>query len=175
MPHRAVAVMISGAIAASLLLAGCDKDMSRQDKDKTWRAAQRPPNGLEWPLAPPDGMVTRDPPAAPPALTPALLQRGRARYDIACAPCHGATGAGDGMIVARGFPAPPPLDDKRIAAASTQHYVDVITRGDGIMYSFAERVAPADRWAIAAYIRALQRARAGTIAEVPTAQRSALQ
>lgn len=161
-------------IAGALLLAGCDKDMSRQDKDKTWHAAQALPNGLEWPLTPPAGMVTRAPPASPPALSLTLLERGRERYGIACAPCHGATGAGDGMVVERGFPAPPPLTDKRIAAAPTRHYVDVISNGYGIMYSFAERVAPRDRWAIAAYIRALQRARSGTLADVPADLRERL-
>jgi mono/diheme cytochrome c family protein len=166
---------MAAVIAAALALAACDKDMSRQDKDKTWHAAQKPPNGLEWPLSPPDGMVTRDKPATPPGLSLALLQRGRERYQVDCAPCHAATGDGDGMIVERGFPKPPPLDDKRIVAAPTQHYVDVITTGYGIMYSFAERVAPRDRWAIAAYIRALQRSRAGSLTEVPADQRTALQ
>ena len=79
------------------------------------------------------------------------------------------------MVVQRGFPAPPPLSDKRIVAEPTQHYVDVIQNGYGIMYSFAERVAPRDRWAIAAYIRALQRARAATPAEAcPADQQAAL-
>jgi mono/diheme cytochrome c family protein len=161
-------------IAAALALAGCDDDMSSQNKDKTWHAAQEPPNGLLWPLTPPEGMVTRDAPGPPPALSLALLQRGRERYDIACAPCHAATGEGDGMIVQRGFPAPPPLDDPRIVAEPTRHYVDVIADGYGIMYSFAERVAPRDRWAIAAYIRALQRARSGAVAEVPADAMKAL-
>ena len=65
MQRRAVAAVI----AAALALAGCDKDMSTQNKDKTWHAAEKPPNGLEWPLTPPDGMVTRDAPAPPPALS----------------------------------------------------------------------------------------------------------
>lgn len=175
MPRRAVAVVTLGALAAALALSACDNDMARQDKDKPWHAAQQPPNGLQWPLAPPDGMVARDAPAPPPALSPELLRRGRERYNIACAPCHAATGDGHGMIVKRGFPAPPPLDDARIVAEPTQHYVDVITNGYGIMYPFAERVAPRDRWAIAAYIRALQRARAATIAEVPGDQAQVLQ
>lgn len=174
MPRRAVAAVSLGVIAA-LALAGCDKDMSMQNKDKTWHAAQALPNGLRWPLTPPNGMVTRDAPAPPPKLSLALLQRGRQRYEIDCAPCHAATGDGDGMIVERGFPKPPPLDDQRIVAAPTRHYVDVITNGYGIMYSFAERVAPGDRWAVAAYIRALQRARAGTTADVPAEQEAALQ
>ena len=171
MQRRAVAAVI----AAALALAGCDNDMSSQNKDKTWHAAEKPPNGLEWPLTPPDGMVTRDAPAPPPAFSLALLQRGRERYEIACAPCHAATGGGEGIIVQRGFPAPPPLDDPRIVAEPTRHYYDVITNGYGIMYSFAERVTPHDRWAIAAYIRALQHARAANVAEVPADERKALQ
>ena len=170
MQHRTGAVMI----AAALALGGCDNDMSTQPKDKTWHAAQKLPHGLTWPLTPPDGMVARDAPAAPPPLSLALLQRGRERYDIFCAACHGATGDGQGMIVQRGFPAPPALDTPRIVAAPTQHYVDVIADGYGIMYSFAERVPTQDRWAIAAYIRALQHARAGTPGDVPPGDQAAL-
>jgi mono/diheme cytochrome c family protein len=160
--------------AAALALAGCDNDMSIQSKNKPWHASQPPPNGLQWPLTAPEGMVVREPPAPPPALSLALLRRGRERYDIACAPCHARTGDGNGIIVQRGFPAPPPLDEPRIVAQPTRHYVDVIAQGYGIMYSFAERVAPGDRWAIAAYIRALQRARAASVAEVPADRRAAL-
>ena len=162
--------MIAGAIA----LAACDRQMANQDKDKTWHAAQKLPNGLQWPLTPPAGMVPREAPRPPPKVSLALLQRGRARYQIDCAPCHAATGDGHGMIVERGFPEPPPLDDKRIVAEPTQHYVDVIANGYGIMYSFAERVAPRDRWAIAAYIRSLQRARSASIADVPDNEKAAL-
>lgn len=171
MQPRLVAILIVGAVA----LAGCDDDMSHQPKDKTWHAAEAPPNGLSWPLSPPDGMVARDPPPPPPALSLALLERGRQRYDIYCAACHARTGDGHGMIVQRGFPAPPPLDTPRIVAAPTRHYVDVISDGYGIMYAFAERVPPSDRWAIAAYIRALQRARAGTVGDVPADHTAALQ
>jgi mono/diheme cytochrome c family protein len=171
MRHLAVVM----AVVAALALSGCDNDMSSQPKDKTWHAAEKPPNGLEWPLTPPDGMVARDAPAPPPAFSLALLQRGRQRYDIDCAPCHARTGDGHGMIVERGFPAPPPLDLPRIVAEPTAYYVDVITHGYGIMYSFAERVQPRDRWAIAAYIRALQRARTAKLADVPADQATALQ
>jgi mono/diheme cytochrome c family protein len=170
MQHRALAAVI----AAALALASCDDDMATQPKDKTWHAAEPPPNDLAWPLAPPDGMVTRAAPQPPPALSLALLRRGQERYAIYCAACHAPTGDGKGMIVQRGFPAPPPFDLARIVAAPTQHYYDAITNGYGIMYSFAERVPPSDRWAIAAYIRALQRARAGTIADVPPDQTTAL-
>jgi mono/diheme cytochrome c family protein len=85
-----------------------------------------------------------------------LLQRGRERFNIYCAPCHSAVGDGDGFIVRRGFPAPPSLHNDRLRAAPDRHFFDVITQGYGIMYSHADRVTPADRWAITAYIRALQ-------------------
>jgi mono/diheme cytochrome c family protein len=105
----------------------------------------------------------------------ALLARGRERFDIYCGVCHGPTGAGDGMIVQRGFPSPPSFHDDRLRAAPPGHIVDVITNGYGTMYPYADRVSPEDRWAIAAYVRALQRSRNGTIAEVPAAERPALE
>ena len=85
-----------------------------------------------------------------------LLRRGEERFNIYCAVCHGATGSGDGMIVQRGFPQPPSFHDDRLRQAPIGHFVDVISRGYGVMYSYASRVRPGDRWAIAAYIRALQ-------------------
>lgn len=89
-------------------------------------------------------------------VTRELVARGQQRFDIYCAVCHGATGAGNGMIVQRGFPAPPSFDEQRLRDAPVGHFVDVITNGYGVMYSYASRVSPEDRWAIAAYIRALQ-------------------
>ncbi len=92
----------------------------------------------------------------PVALTPELLARGRERYGIYCAVCHGAGGDGQGEVVRRGFPAPPTFHSDRMRNAPIGHYFDVITHGYGVMYSYAARVDPHDRWAIAAYIRALQ-------------------
>ncbi len=100
-----------------------------------------------------------------------LLERGRQRFDIFCAPCHGPVGDGDGMIVRRGFPHPPSYHGARLRAAPASHFLDVITHGHGVMYSYAARVAPADRWAIIAYIRALQLSRGGVaLAAVPEAR-----
>ena len=110
-----------------------------------------------------------------PPLTLALVQRGRERFDIACAPCHGRTGDGHGMIVERGFPAPPAFAIDRLRAAPAQHFYDVISQGYGAMFSYAERVAPRDRWAIAAYIRALQASGNARLADVPAEQRQRLQ
>ena len=89
----------------------------------------------------------------------AALVRGRERYDIYCSPCHARTGEGNGMIVQRGFSRPPSLLDPRLRDAPVGHFFHVMTNGYGAMYSYASRVVPSDRWAIVAYIRALQASR----------------
>ena len=89
-------------------------------------------------------------------ITRADLNRGRERYNIYCSPCHDVTGSGRGMIVLRGFPQPPSFHIDRLRQAPPGHYFDVMTNGLGVMYSYAARVSPEDRWRIAAYIRALQ-------------------
>ncbi len=92
----------------------------------------------------------------PMTVTQELLARGQQRFEIDCAVCHGRTGEGNGMIVQRGFPGPPSLHEERLRNAPVGHFVDVITNGYGVMYPYASRVASEDRWAIAAYLRALQ-------------------
>ncbi|HEU6448096.1 MAG TPA: cytochrome c [Verrucomicrobiae bacterium] len=101
-------------------------------------------------------------------ITRQILERGRQRYDIYCEPCHGITGDGNGIVVARGFPQPPSYHIKRLREAPVGHFFDVITHGYGAMYSYAQRVEPEDRWAIAAYIRALQLSGYATTNDVPT-------
>lgn len=87
--------------------------------------------------------------------TPTLLQRGRERYGIYCVPCHDGAGTGRGMIVQRGFRQPPSFHQDRLREAADGYLFDVITRGFGVMPSYRV-VPPADRWAIIAYVRALQ-------------------
>jgi hypothetical protein len=111
----------------------------------------------------------------PVSLNRELLERGRERYDIYCSPCHGRTGDGNGMIVQRGFPAPPSYHIDRLRNAPVGHFYDVITRGYGVMYSYAARVEPADRWAIAAYIRVLQQSQNTALAQVGAEARAKLQ
>lgn len=94
--------------------------------------------------------------ANPLPMTRALLVRGQQRYDIYCAPCHGRSGDGAGMVVQRGFPAPPSYHTDRLRNAPDSHFYQVISDGYGVMYPYADRIAPPDRWAIVAYIRALQ-------------------
>jgi mono/diheme cytochrome c family protein len=113
-----------------------------------------------------DGLLVAQLPA-PLHLTPQLLKRGRERYDIYCAVCHGPNGDGRGEVVQRGFPAPPTYHSERLRQAPIGHFYDVITNGYGVMYSYASRIEPEDRWAVAAYIRALQLSQQATAAELP--------
>jgi cytochrome c553 len=92
----------------------------------------------------------------PVPVTQALMERGRERYDIFCSPCHGRVGDGQGMIVQRGFPQPASYHTDRLRQQPDGYYYEVISNGFGRMYSYASRIQPEDRWAIVAYIRALQ-------------------
>jgi len=90
------------------------------------------------------------------AVSEEIVNRGQERYNIYCIACHGAVGNGDGMVVRRGFPQPPTYHDDRLRNAPDGHFFDVMTSGWGKMNSYASQVPAADRWAIVAYIRALQ-------------------
>ena len=107
-------------------------------------------------------------------LTPEVMARGREMYEAYCSHCHGLTGAGDGMVVQRGFTKPPALYDEKVRTAPLGHYFDVITNGFGAMPDHASQVKVHDRWAIAAYLRALQASAAGTVNDVPEAERGGL-
>jgi cytochrome c len=113
--------------------------------------------------------------AFPMPITRAVLERGRERFEIYCAPCHGRTGEGNGMIVQRGYPPPPSYHIDRLRQAPVGHFFDVMTQGYGVMYSYAQRVTPEDRWAIAAYIRVLQESRNARLVDVPAGERAALE
>jgi mono/diheme cytochrome c family protein len=104
-----------------------------------------------------------------------VMARGQERYDIFCSPCHGRTGAGDGMVVQRGYRPPPTLHADRLRLAPAGHFFDVMTNGFGAMPDYAAQIKAEDRWAIAAYIRALQLSEHATIADVPADRRGALQ
>ena len=146
------------------------------------RAARRgsPPMtcraGRVWPPKPAEHAIAREDVAQPvPPLSAALLERGHERFTVYCSPCHGFQGQGDGMIVKRGFPAPPSFHIDRLRSAPTRHFYDVITDGWGVMYSYADRVEPIDRWAIAAYIRVLQESRDADVASLPETVREKLE
>lgn len=104
----------------------------------------------------------------------AFLARGQNRYNIYCSPCHGQTGDGEGMVVQRGFKHPPTYHQDRLRNQPAGYYYDVITNGFGSMISYASRVQPQDRWAIVAYVRALQLSQNATVEDVPAADRPKL-
>lgn len=180
------------AACATLLLTGCRLDMHVQPRYNPYDPSEfftdgrseRPP--VEGTVARNDavsgpdqviftGMLDgREVDAFPFPVTRAVLERGRERFNIFCAPCHGWTGDGDGIIVQRGFQPPPSYHIERLRQAPVGHYFSVITNGFGAMYPYGYRVLPRDRWAIIAYIRALQLSRQGTINDVPEAERSKL-
>jgi mono/diheme cytochrome c family protein len=160
--NPSLALVLSFVLAAS----SCD-EMAEQPRGGPTRPA-------------PQGAIARDDPALAaelarrPAMTMALLRRGQERYRIYCTPCHDLAGYGQGVVPSRGFPHPPSFHDDRLRHAASSHFVDVITHGHGVMYSYADRVAPADRWAIAAYIRALQLSQDAPLEAVPEQERGRL-
>ena len=100
-----------------------------------------------------------------------LINRGHDRFDIYCAQCHGRVGDGNGMIPSRGYRRPPSFHTEPLRKATSGHFFDVMTNGFGAMPPYRSQVSPQDRWAIAAYIRALQLSQSGTINDVPAAER----
>jgi mono/diheme cytochrome c family protein len=105
----------------------------------------------------------------------AALERGKERFEIYCAVCHGRTGAGDGLVVRRGFTPPPSFHQDRLLAAAPGHFFTVITNGFGAMPSYAGQVPVRDRWLIVAYIRALQLSQHATVSDVPGTERPQLE
>lgn len=171
------------ALLALLLLAGCEKimrDMYDQPRYKPMRPSPLFPDGTSARSPVPgtlpatrgvlagtsSGRVGAEQEAQraklekaetiPFPITMQLLRRGQERFDIYCSPCHSVVGDGDGMVARRGFPHPPSYHIERLRRAPDRHFYDVMTNGYGIMFSYANRLSPEDRWAIVAYIRALQ-------------------
>ena len=110
----------------------------------------------------------------PMPVTNELMQRGQERFNIFCAPCHGRTGKGDGVVVQRGMRTPPSLHEDRLRAASVGYFFDVMTHGFGAMQDYAAQISVEDRWAIAAYERALQFSQRATVGDVPDDRRADL-
>jgi mono/diheme cytochrome c family protein len=178
------------ALAASLLAAGCRQDMHDQPKFKPYAksdfyADQRSARPLV------EGTVARGhlnddtllvtgkidgKPAAvfPFEISRTVMDRGHERYDIFCSPCHSRTGMGDGMIVRRGYRKPPTFHQDRLRQAAPGYVFDVITNGFGAMPDYAAQIPVADRWAIVAYVRALQHSQRAAITDVPAADRARL-
>src|SRR6202521_260353 len=100
-----------------------------------------------------------------------VMARGQERFNIYCSPCHGRTGLGDGMVVRRGYRAPPSFHQDRLRNASAGHFFDVMTNGFGAMPDYAAQIKAEDRWAIVAYIRALQLSEHATVNDVTPDER----
>ena len=119
---------------------------------------------------------TAAPGDAPPfPVTREVLDRGEERYDIFCSPCHDRVGTGDGIVVRRGYTRPPSFHIDRLREAPAGHFFEVMTQGFGAMPNYAAQVPVRDRWAISAYIRALQRSQHAALADVPAGVRGALE
>jgi hypothetical protein len=177
-------------LAAAFVVAGCRQDMHDQPKIKAQAANPFFPDDRGGrPLV--EGTVARSAPVeatayltgkeggqlvrqAPVPATPAILARGRERYDIFCSPCHDRVGTGQGMIVLRGYRRPPSFHIERLRQEGDGYFFDAITNGFGVMPNYAQQVPVADRWAIALYIRALQLSQGATLADVPDAERARL-
>ncbi|MGX8012834.1 c-type cytochrome [Mesorhizobium sp. ORM8.1] len=161
------------------LIAGCKQDMADQPRYNPEASSTQFADGMSA-RTPVDGTVTRDadltptPDKFPYPITMVLLQRGQQRFDIFCSPCHGRTGDGHGMVVQRGFPAPPSYHQDALRNAPDRHFYDVISNGYGAMYPYGARVPPEDRWAMVAYIRALQYSRYAPVNALPDDLRTKL-
>ncbi|MBN1218247.1 MAG: cytochrome c [Anaerolineae bacterium] len=108
-------------------------------------------------------------------VTDALMARGQERYNIYCAPCHDRAGYGNGIIAQRGFPPPPSFHIERLREQPDGYFYDVITNGFGRMYNYKARLDPQDRWAIVAYLRALQLSQNTPVEELPETEKSKLE
>lgn len=186
-PWRRVAF----ALGLALLAAACRRDMQDQPKYKGLRGSALFEDHRSARPLPEDtvarGALHADPrfatgkedgqPVAslPIPLTRDLLARGRERYGIFCTPCHGLTGEGVGIVVQRGFRRPNSFHVDRLRAAPVGYFFDVETRGFGAMMDYSAQIPPEDRWAIAAYIRALQFSQGAALSDVPAAERPALE
>ena len=177
-------------LAAAGAAAGCRQDMHDQPKYKAFRRSdffgdERSARPLvEDTVA--RGQLRADPvyytgkqgtmpvDVLPVPVTPALLRRGQERFGIYCTPCHGATGRGDGMVVQRGYRRPPSLHIDRLRNEKAGYFFDVITTGFGAMPDYAAQIPVADRWAIVAYVRALQLSENARLEDVPADQRAEL-
>lgn len=176
-------------VLAVFAAAGCD-NMQHQENVRAYEPSKFFADGASA-RTPPGHTVSRDDPApddpvahgrrggawattVPLPFTRAFVERGAQRYAIYCAECHGADGYGQGIVVRRGFPAPPSFHGPRERDEPAGQLFEVISLGQGVMYGFGDRITPPDRWAIVAYIRALQKSQDATVADLPPDERRRL-
>jgi cbb3-type cytochrome c oxidase subunit III len=166
--------------ACLVLLAGCSlkQDMAQQPKNRPLSPSdffidgrsERPllENTVARGSIADDALVIpKDSNGFPLPVTQELLERGEGRYKIFCTPCHGLQGDGNGMIAMRGMKHPPSYHQDRLRQVPNGYIYDVITNGFGAMYGYSAQIPPRDRWAIIAYLRALQLSRNAKVAELP--------
>ena len=173
--------LFRGALAGSLvLLAGCSlkQDMALQPKNRplspsdffTDGRSARPlvENTVARGSLLDDALIVpKDSNAFPLPLNLELLERGENRYKVFCSPCHGLQGDGNGMVAMRGMKHPPSYHQDRLRQVPNGYIYEVITNGFGAMLGYSAQVAPRDRWAIVAYVRALQLSRSAKISDLP--------
>jgi mono/diheme cytochrome c family protein len=178
-------------VLALILCSACRRDMQDQPKYRPLAYSAFFADGRSARPIPAGAIAVDDPVTFPPEMTgrsngeflatlpipitESLLNRGRERFDIFCSPCHGRLGDGNGMIAQRGFLAPMNLQSERVRNAPPGYIFAVITNGYGAMGRYDDQVEVADRWAIVAYIRALELSQGATLDEVPPEQRAALE
>lgn len=181
MRSRAGNLLGGGALLLLLLAGGCDnlhQDMGNQPKAKPLSPSDFFSDGrseralventvARGSLADDEIMVAKDSNEFPLAVNQELLERGEGRYKIFCTPCHGLQGDGNGMVAMRGMKHPPSYHQDRLRQSPNGYYYDVITNGFGQMYGYSSQIPPRDRWAIVAYIRALQLSRNAPQADLP--------
>jgi hypothetical protein len=178
-----------GALLCAMAFSGCDmalrQDMADQPKNRPLSPSAFFADGRsERPLVEntvPRGSleddvynVSKDYAGFPLSVDEKLLRRGEDRYKVFCTPCHGLQGDGNGMAAVRGMKHPPSYHIDRLRQAPNGYFYDVISNGFGVMYSYSERIAPRDRWAIIAYVRALQLSRNAKASDLPESLREKL-
>ena len=170
--HRAVRLPPAGAVARSTRVPNFT---ARTESPNTAVTAAKSADPAFFTGRGADGrLIDGLPPSVP--LTEALLERGEARYDIYCAPCHEKSGYGNGIIVQRGLKVPPPsYHDPRLQAMPLGYFYDVITHGKNTMKPYAGQIEPDDRWAIAAWVRVLQVSQHAAATDIPDAERSKIE
>jgi hypothetical protein len=172
----------------ALSLAGCNpirQDMANQPKNRPLSPSDFFADGRsERPLventvahgsiANDELVISKESNAFPLPLTRDLLERGRQRYGIFCSPCHGLQGDGNGMAAVRGMKHPPSYHQERLRNVPNGYLYDVVTNGFGAMYGYSAQIPPRDRWAIVAYLRALQLSRNAPVGQLPAELREKL-
>ncbi len=183
------AAVQSLALFAVLAAGGCD-NMKHQENLRAFDPSTQFPDGASARLPPAHTVARSDSSPndrassgrvdgkwleeVPIGLTRERLARGRDRYDIFCADCHGSDGYGLGIVVRRGFPRPASFHEPRLRNEPAGELFDVIGRGRGVMYGFGDRISAADRWAIVAFIRALQKSQHASALELTAEEREKL-